>query len=390
MTDHYDLPSPSQEDAYRSQALTAFIKQKIASIGHITFADFMESALYHPEYGYYTSPRFALGKEGDFTTAPEISPVFAQCFAHQCQPIILELGDADILELGAGSGKLAADLLKELHALNCLPQHYYIFEISETLRNKQKAYLQQTCPDFFARITWLETLPEKLTGIIIANEVLDALPFNCIRFEKDEIKERVVCWENEQFAWKIKPASPELQSIAAEIDMQCGLAGNYESEVNLQLSAFVRDVANTLERGVILFSDYGYGQHEYYHPQRNQGTLTCFYQHRKHDNPFLWPGLQDITAHVDFTRVIEIAFENGCTLGGFTTQTGFLLACGLTTIADELKKTLNPVDEFKLNQAIKILTLPSEMGETIKVMGLIKNLEITLLGFNLYDRSRDL
>lgn len=375
-----------------SNRLTEIIRNEIsAKGGRITFARFMELALYHPEHGYYTSPDFTLGKLGDFTTAPEISPLFTQCLAKQCEQILSSLPQSNILELGAGTGRLAADLLKALEKSKHLPQRYFIYEISQTLRQKQKSLLTAECPDLAHRVAWLEQLPTNFDGVIIANEVLDALPVHRFRCQNNQIDECFVAWSNDQFIWTYsKPSSTQLNDKIQHIRDNYIVTENYESEINLSLENYVAEISNCLSNGVILFIDYGYGQREYYHPQRNKGSLTCFYKHQRHDNPLLHPGAQDITAHVDFTAVVETATEHGCEFLGFTTQASFLLDCGLIEIAQTTEQSLSEVEAFQLHQAIKTLTLPTEMGELIKVMALGKNSTLDLLGFQMADRSRDL
>lgn len=396
MTTIYDLPKPEDLALAQSKALTRCIQQEIAkNDGVISFASFMELSLYHPTFGYYNADTFTLGEKGDFTTAPEISPLFAQCFAKQIQQIFSHLDEKNILELGAGTGQLAIDLLQTLEQLNCLPESYYIYEISVGLRKKQQDYLRSACPNYFSRIIWLDHLPTQFIGCIIANEVLDAVPTNCFHIENHEVLERCVRWKNNAFFWDYRsPITPHLKEKVTEIRDLYNLPNGYESEINLQVRSFIKALAKSIQQGIILFADYGYGQGEYYHPERCQGTLTCFYQHKRHKNPLILPGLQDITAHVDFTNVIENATDFGCQLEGYTSQATFLLACGLMDIAAELEKQLTPIDEIKLHHAIKLLTLPTEMGERIKVMALSKGLnkkeELSLIGFGLYDRRRDL
>jgi len=392
MTTIYDLPKPGHVALKRSRALSECIRQEIAKQhGVISFATFMELALYHPTLGFYNADTFTLGKHGDFTTAPEISPLFAKCFAKQIQQISNNLSSNNILELGAGTGRFANDLLSELDQNGCLPQHYYIYEISHGLRKKQQEFLRSACPHFFSRITWLDVLPVNFIGTIIANEVLDALPVHCFHIEDATVKERCIRIEKDEFTWQLEP--PTTETLANEILKMrdhYALSSGYDSEINLYIHEFIPCIANALTQGIILFADYGYGQREYYHPERRQGTLTCFYQHRRHNNPLLLPGLQDITTHVDFTRVIEIAADTGCSLAGFTSQSAFLLACGLMNIAADEEKHLSPINEFRLHHAIKLLTMPTEMGERIKIMALSKNIELPLLGFHLQDRRRDL
>lgn len=392
MTTVDDLPKPEKNKGLRSQALTTYLREQIAKHqGKLSFADFMATALYHPELGYYNADTFTLGKAGDFTTAPEISPLFARVFAQQSLAIFSQLGTADTLEIGAGTGRFAKDFLSALNQLHALPQHYFIYETSLKLRKKQQDFLRTQAPEFYSRITWLDAMPQGFKGTIIANEVLDALPFHCFSIEKNSVKERCITWENAQFAWQIcQPTLPELTEKAEQRREQYGLFAGYASEINLALPAFLQSITQALTQGVMLFIDYGYGQREYYHPLRKEGTLTCFYQHLKHENPLILPGLQDITAHVDFTYLIETAAENECTLLGYTTQAAFLLANGLTEWVAQEEKKLNAAQVFQLHQAIKLLTLPTEMGERIKVMALAKGVEFELSGFALQDRRRDL
>ncbi len=386
------LPSPAAQA--HSKQLADLIQQEIQAHEFISFARFMELALYAPGLGYYSAGNYKLGPKGDFLTAPEISPLFAHCLAQQCQQVLQQLDGSDILEIGAGSGVLAKDLLLELERLDCLPEHYFILETSADLRERQQSLLKISCPQLFSRIIWLDTLPhKKIRGMIIANEVLDALPTHCFCIENNRIREKCVTGKNNQFTWlTTEPTLPELTHELTEIQQACPLPEGYESELNLMLSPWVTAIANSIEQGILLFFDYGYGQNEYYHPDRRQGTLMCYYQHQKHSDPFQLIGLQDITAHVNFTAVADSALKAGLTLGGYTTQAAFLLACGLIERAHALDDTQasNEIAIFKQNQAIKTLTLPTQMGESIKVIGLQKNIITPLLGFSLHSRLRDL
>jgi SAM-dependent MidA family methyltransferase len=354
----------------------------------------MNFALYHPTLGYYKTRAFNVHDQGDFLTAPEISSLFADCFAQQCLPLFKHLNSYHIVEIGAGSGRFASDLLIALENMGSAPVEYTIYETSPMLRIKQQTHIKKYCPHLFHRISWLNELPTvitAITGIIIVNEVLDALPVHCFRIGHC-IEERGVTWKNDQFKWQLYP--PSIQEFIQSVSFlqKCyGLQQGYESEVNLQLFPFVSALANALSRGVILIADYGYGQREYYHPERCQGTLTCFYQHRRHHDPFMLPGLQDISSHVDFTRVIDIASGQGCSLSGYTSQSSFLLACGLLTLAKNKAKKLTMSEEIKLHQTIKLLTFPTEMGERVKIMALSKHIDgFPLLGFSGTDRRRDL
>ena len=332
------LPIPNDAAFAHSNKLIQHIRQEITqSGGSISFARFMELALYAPGLGYYSAGSHKFGAGGDFITAPEISPLFAKCIARQCQQVLKETGGADILEIGAGSGKLASDLLKELDQLDSLPRNYFILEISADLRERQQQQIKNECSHLFARVKWLDKLPEtSMRGIILANEVLDAMPVNCFKIVENKIKERCVSFAENNFHWHItEPRTSELSRQVGVIQKECELYNGYESEVNLLLDMWVRTLADSLQQGLMLLIDYGYGRREFYHPDRYRGTLMCYYQHHRHDDPFMLVGLQDITAHVDFTAVAESAVNSGLRVAGYTTQTSFLLACGLLELASQ-------------------------------------------------------
>lgn len=372
-----------------SEKLLNRIHQEIDKAGgFISFARFMELALYAPGLGYYSAGSHKLGVQGDFITAPEISPLFARCIARQCQPIFAELRSVDMLELGAGSGKFARDFLLESESLQCLPTHYFILEISADLRERQKQLLQAACPHLLNRIVWLDKLPTEFNGIIFANEVMDAMPVHCFQLTESEVRERCVAWDN-GLVWHLTPSTcSDLTERASLLQHEFSLPSGYQSEMNLMIQPWIHALASTLKKGLILLFDYGYGRREYYHPDRQQGTFTCFYQHRHHNNPFIHLGLQDMTAHVDFTTVAESAVSAGLSLAGYTTQAGFLLGGGLLELA--AANPLSPIEEYQQNQRIKTLTLPAEMGEVVKVMALSKDFNVPLIGFSLQDRRRDL
>lgn len=382
------LPVPDPIALAHSTALVELIRQEIQHSPQrlISFARFMELALYQPGLGYYSAGSHKLGREGDFITAPEISPLFAYCVARQTQQI-LDTRKGDFLELGAGSGIFAKDLLTQLNAYQCLPENYYILEVSAELRERQKKFLEEECPNLIDRIHWIDRLPDAFNGVIFANEVLDALPTHCFRKDRD-LWERCVTWENNTFAWVSSKPSADLSHAIAIIEKEDPLPAHYESEINLMLPVFMTSLSNCLQSGAILLSDYGYGRKEYYHPDRIRGTLQCFFRHHHHDNPFLYPGLQDITAHIDFTTVAESATKAGLSFAGYTTQAAFLLGCGLLELTTDFEST--PSRKYTQNQAIKTLTLPSQMGEIIKVIAFTKDLDIALLGFSFQDRRRDL
>jgi SAM-dependent MidA family methyltransferase len=385
------LPTPNVDALEHSATLLRVIKEEIAAAGgYISFARFMELALYAPGLGYYSAGNYKFGKQGDFVTAPEISNLFAKCVAKQCQQILTALTSPDILELGAGSGKLAGDLLQELEQLQCLPRHYYILEISADLRAKQNIYLEKQCPQFLSRIIWLDELPcTGFKGVILANEVIDAMPVHCFYLDNNNINEYCVTLKNNNLHWlSTPPTTPALEQQLLAIQKEFTLPNHYQSEVNLLAPVWITTLSDILTEGVILLFDYGYNRREYYHPERTTGTLMCFYQHHRHTNPFELVGLQDISAHVDFTTLAESASAANASVSGYTTQAGFLLACGLMDLTQTEK--LSAIEQYQQNQAIKLLTLPSQMGELIKVMALSKNIDLPLLGFSLFDRRRDL
>lgn len=377
-----NLPMPDPVAQAHSKALVAEISHHIKkSGGKISFAEFMRLALYAPGLGYYSAGSQKFGKAGDFVTAPEISDLFGQCLARQCQQILTALPGGDILELGAGSGKLAADLLQALHEMNLLPSHYYILEISADLRVRQQIYLRQTCPFFINRIIWLDELPaEPLQGVIIANEVLDAMPVEQFKISKQGIQQCYITVQAEQFeySWSEPQANLREASQVLSNKLPEPLAIGYQSEVNLTLPGWIKSIEKSLKSGVILLIDYGFPNREYYHPARHMGTLMCHFRHHAHDNPLILCGLQDITAHVDFTLIAENAVKLGMQVSGFTTQAFFLVACGLLTLINE---KLTTTEQLTISQQIKKLTLPTEMGELFKVMALSKNINCSLLGF---------
>jgi len=383
------FPPITAEMQMHSAAVLDHVHSEIQKAGGlISFARYMELVLYSPGLGYYSSGSHKLGKIGDFITAPEISPLFAKSVARQFSQILNQLPDSDILELGAGTGIFAKDVLLELKKTNCLPRRYSILETSADLRQRQQAFLQNTCPDLYSRIHWLEHLPEKFKGVIFANEVLDALPVHCFRVEKQTVLERCVSLKNQQLTWALSPPlssalNDQVQTLIQEFD----LPPDYESEINLLLPHWIKTLAEILEIGTLIFFDYGYGRREYYHPQRSSGTLRCYFQHRLHDNPFLFPGLQDLTCSIDFTRVVESAVQAGLNLAGYTTQSAFLMACGITDFANAPPSSMQ---QYQQNLALKLLMLPSEMGSLVKALALTKNWHAELEGFRLFDKQREL
>lgn len=382
------FPPLTSDMQAHTEAVTAHIRQEIEKKGKpLPFDRFMELALYAPGLGYYSAGAHKLGKMGDFVTAPEISPLFAQCVARQFADILEDLPNAGILEIGAGSGNFANDVLLALEKKQKLPLHYFILERSADLRERQQALLKKNCPHLQSRIIWLDRLPDSFCGIIFANEVLDALPVHCFRIENHTVKERCVSFKDGQFSWELAPPSPQLKHKVLQLMEEYNLPNGYESEINLVLPHWVETLANILSEGVMIFFDYGYSRHEYYHPAKLNGSLRCYYQHRCHDNPFIFVGLQDLTTQVDFTTLVESAMHADLQLVGYTTQSAFLLNTG---IAELMHAPPFSMQHYQQNQALKLLMLPSEMGTLVKAVALGQHWEKPLRGFSQFDKRHEL
>jgi SAM-dependent MidA family methyltransferase len=383
------LPAPDADGLAFSAALTQRIAAEIATAGGwIGFERFMELALYAPGMGYYSGGARKFGAAGDFVTAPELSPVFSQTIGAQVAQI-LALSAPQIIEVGAGSGRLAADLLLELERRAALPTSYAILDLSGELRARQRETIAERAPHLLARVSWLDRLPEHFDGLVLANELLDAMPVHLVVWRNEGICERGAGFANGQFMWADRPAGGRLLERAQTLAEEYSLPAGYLSEICLAAPAWTAAWAGILGRGALLLIDYGFPRHEYYHPQRNTGTLMCHYRHHAHGEPFYLPGLQDITAHVDFTAIVEAGSEAGLDFLGYTTQSTFLLNCGL---AEVLART--PVDDTArylplANSAQKLIS-PAEMGELFKVIALGKGIAEPLLGFAQGDRSETL
>jgi SAM-dependent MidA family methyltransferase len=345
------------------------IIQKQSLIG---FDEFMQMALYYPALGYYRNGSEKFGEKGDFITAPETSDLFGFCLAKQCCQVLN--GNNDILEFGAGSGILAAQILFELGRLGNLPRRYYILELSAELKHRQAQTIRQVLPELFERVIWLSALPEKFSGVVIANEVLDAMPAKRFIVHQQCFYELgVTCREN---ALYYQPFSQPYQSDALPVDH---LAEGYQTEVNFNAQAWVESIAHFLDEALVLVVDYGMAQNEYLHPQRGMGTLRCYYQHQAIDNPFINIGQQDITTSVNFSTIAQCAQTQGLAVLGYATQAMFLIAL---EIEQYLLKEKDSKKYAILAQEIKQLVLPAAMGESFKVLALSKNLPVKLQGFN--------
>ncbi len=382
-----ELPAPGADEQALSDALSAQICQVIADNGGaIPFSHFMELCLYAPGLGYYSAGLRKFGAGGDFVTAPEISPLFGRCIARSCASVLDALGGGDILEFGAGSGRLAVDLLAELEILECLPQSYFILERSADLKQRQQQLLQAELPELFGRVVWIDRLPEQdFRGVMLGNEVLDAMAVERFRWLGEEAEQFFVTRDEDNFAWQTRPvANDELGAGIARIARECALPAGYVSELNTLLQPWLQSVAMCLQAGMILLIDYGYPRSEYYHEQRSSGTLLSHYRQRAHADVLRWPGLQDITAHVDFTAVAEAAVTAELAVSGYTTQAYFLLDCGLDSLLQSAGPTDN-VDYLRQAQQAKTLILPGEMGERFQSIALTRELDIEIPGFRMQD-----
>lgn len=390
-------PPPPAAQAASDQLLLEIRRAILAQGGWMSFAEFMSRALYTPGLGYYSGGAEKFGAAGDFVTAPEISPLFARALARQVAEILEASGpEASVLEAGAGSGRLAADLLAELEKLGCLPRHYAILELSGELRGRQFDTLAAQVPHLAGRVRWLDTLPTDFSGCVLGNELLDAMPVHPFQWDGTGFLEKGVTWTAAGLDWSLRPATGRLaaqcealwanlrgQPAWAEVD-----AAGFESEICLAAPAWVAEWGQRLVRGGVLLLDYGFPRREYYHPGRQGGTLMCHYRHQAHTDPFFLPGLQDITAHVDFTSLADGAFEAGLTVDAYTSQASFLMNCGILEALAALGAPGSP-EYSRGNTALNLLLSPAEMGELFKVILFSKNLPPPAggpLGFRRGDR----
>jgi len=380
------LPAPSAEALAHSGQVAARLREAIAGAGGwIAFERFMAIVLYEPGLGYYSAGARKLGRAGDFITAPELSPLFGQTLARQVADALAADCGRDVLEIGAGSGALAATLLEELERLDSLPDQYLILELSADLRERSRDTLAARVPHLMERVAWLNRLPPSFSGVALGNEVIDAMPVHLVQTDQDgKADELGVTISGDGFAMAPRPAQGELRQAVQALKLPAG----YRTEIGLQARAFITSLAQVMERGIALFIDYGFPGREYYHADRHEGTLMCHYRHRAHDDPFLHPGLQDITSHVDFSAIARAAADAGFELAGFTSQAQFLINCGIT---DVLARVPPDSSEYLAlsNQANRLLS-PAEMGELFKVIALRRLCALPLRGFASGDRRNAL
>jgi SAM-dependent MidA family methyltransferase len=391
---HHDTAMPAQRELELDDAQTRhcarmreyLAAQVAAAQGWLCFERFMDAVLYAPGLGYYSAGARKLGAGGDFTTAPEISPLFGACVARQCAEVLGALETGSILEIGAGSGRLAMDVLSRLEVLGKLPVRYSILEISADLRGRQRRLIEQRLPHLLERVEWLDRPPEQaFEGVVLANEVLDALPVTRFRWHRDRVEELGVVMHDGRFAWGLQPASAAMAATCRLLaSAGGGWAEGYVSEYCPRLAAWTRSVTDCLRAGAAFWFDYGLPRSQYYLPERRDGTLLCHFRHRAHDDPFLHPGLQDITAWVDYTALAEASRDCGFALAGFTTQSFFL--AGLAVDQEMRALAGDDANEFaRLANQARRLMMPGEMGERFKAMAWLRGLDLRLSGFALQD-----
>jgi SAM-dependent MidA family methyltransferase len=384
------LPLPGAEAREVSARLMEVLGARIDDAdGCLPFDAFMEMALYEPGLGYYSNGLTPFGAGGDFVTAPESGSLFGRCLARTLNSVLAQLDAGSVLELGAGSGALATHLLQELQSLGRLPQRYFILERSAAMRTLQQRNIERLAPALAGRVSWLDAPPASpFRGVILGNEVADALPVKRFCWRAEGVVELGVSREDGHLVECARPADTGLRDRAGQLAAAAEWCEGYRSEYCPVLQAWTADLAGRLERGLLLLIDYGYGRSEYYHPQRHMGTLVCHYRHHAHADPLWFPGLQDITAFVDFTALAEAASAAGLRLQGYGSQAQFLVACGIDRLLGEvdpadLKRFLN------LSNEAKRLLLPGEMGERFKVIGFSRGLDQAVAGFSSKDlRSR--
>lgn len=368
-----------------SDSLQAIIANEIAAAGGIIpFQRYMELALYYPGLGYYSNPLFKFGAQGDFVTAPLISNLFGHLIARQFNELFSFGANSNILEFGAGNGKLATDILA---SIGDQIEHYYILEISADLQHWQRETLASKVPYHLDKVIWLNALPEKFDGVIVANEVLDAIPCELFKLDSNGACGVGVAIDNNNGGFIYRDYQLTAASASYVKNLQLDYNA-YQSEIHLSALGFTKSIAKMLQTGAILLIDYGYGAREYYQADRKHGTLRGFHRQQVLDNILVYPGLIDITTSVNWSAIANAAIAENCDFIGYTNQAGFLMNCGLTTIMEQLRNELTDTQYLQLSNQINRLISPNEMGVNFKVAGFSKGLpQDSWLGFNDYDLS---
>ncbi len=378
---NHSLPAPQGEALVASLALHALICAEIkAQQGWLSFERFMQLALYTPRLGYYAGSSLKFGVQGDFTTAPEMTPLFGVALSNQLSEVLQREGLNAVLEFGAGTGKLAAQVLQSLRARGLTP-HYFVLDISADLRERQAHTLHELAPECAGQVQWLDALPEAFEGVVIANEVLDAMPVQLLVKTAQDWAERGVSLREGALQFADKPTL-----LSPPVEWTNDLPEGYCTELHTQAHAFMRTLPTWLKRGVALLIDYGFPEREYYHPERSSGTLIAHYQHHTNPQVLQWPGIQDITSHVNFTALALAAQDAGMDVLGYTSQARFLLNCGVL----EALKSVNEATRLRETSAVQKLLAEHEMGELFKVLAVGRDVQLPLKGFSQGDRLHTL
>ena len=372
-----NLPFPDTQAEQASLALQALIANEIQSHDNwMSFNDYMQLALFAPQLGYYTGGSHKIGSAGDFVTAPSLTPLFGLTLARQIEPVLRQSA-GNVYEFGAGTGELAVSLLAGLQP-DAL-QHYYIMDVSPELKQRQLALIHEKTPQHADKVVFLDSLPDAFDGVIIGNEVLDAMASEVMRWTETGIEQMGVSIVDEQFTWSQRPVSDErilTEALRIQPDKQ-----PYTSELHLNQTAFIATLAQKLVRGAIIMIDYGFDEAQYYHPQRSMGTLIGHYRHHVVDDPFFWPGLMDLTCHVNFTAMAQAAVDNGLDLIGYTSQAHFLFNLGITEVLLAEHPDVNSKAYLQAASAMQKLVAPHEMGELFKVIAMGKGVDVDWQGF---------
>ncbi len=386
------LPQPDALSAAHSARVASHLRARIeAAGGQVSFAEYMHEALYSPGLGYYSAGSTKFGAAGDFVTAPEVSRVFGRVLARQCVEVLQGVKNGAVLEVGAGSGKLALDMLTAFDEMGALPSTYNILEVSADLVERQQQRLREELPQLFARVRWLSELPEDFDGVIVANEVLDALPVERFAKRGSELVQVCVTVCDDGFAWAETQAPEKLTAFVAaiETDTEQVLPDGYTSEASFAASTWLADLAGSLRHGAMLLFDYGVSRREYYAADRSDGWLRCHFRHHAHSNPLIYPGIQDLTTWVDFSLLAAAAVANGLDILGYQTQSQFLMGGGLTIEMAGFAE-LPIAQQLALSGQIKTLTLPGEMGENFKCIALGRGVTTAPSAFQFADRTQTL
>jgi SAM-dependent MidA family methyltransferase len=387
------LPMPDPASAAHSERMADHVRAAIAAAdGDIGFAEYMHHVLYAPGLGYYSAGAVKFGAGGDFVTAPEVSPVFGAVLARELAAVLAGIGVPAILEFGAGSGRLAIDVLRTLDEIDALPAGgYRILEVSPELQERQADALHAELPGIESCVGWLDRPPDAFEGVVIANEVLDALPVERFVRRRDGVRQLRVAADGPRFVFRERAAPPALTAAVERIETALGarLPDGYVSEICLAAPSWIRELAGMLQAGAVFLFDYGVSRREYYAADRAGGWLRCHFRHRVHDDPLLLPGIQDLTAWVDFTAVAEAAADAGLDIAGYATQAQFLIGAGLERHLGQFTD-LPMAAQMELSAGVKRLTLPGEMGENFKCMCLGRGLTARPRAFATADRTATL